>query len=360
MSSESDESYDDERRPPTMSDIAKHLGVSRQLVSVVFRDVPGASAETRRRVREAARELGFSPHLGARSLRRAKSKDLGVLFAPAHLTELEIVAAIYAAAAKRGFEVILSAHTETRPTGPAVHELVGHRCAALILIGSDLDHQGILSIAQGSQVPVVDVGYGKRNDTYDVVRSAGDKGIADMVAYVAGLGHQKIAFLDPASMPMAPLRRRGYTRAMKRLGLTADVVSEPGDYTTTNYFEEAGASVARTLLQRAELPTALVSSNDQAAAGFLQLMGRAGVRIPEDISLTGFDDATIAQLTAIDLTTVRQDPVLMGTAAVDAALRRITNPATPPQETVVPTSLIVRSSTSAPRAAGSGVRGSRG
>jgi hypothetical protein len=100
--------------------------------------------------------LGFSPHLGARSLRRAKSKDLGVLFSSAHLTELEIVAAIYAAAAKRGLEVILSARTQTRATGLAVQELLGHRCAALILIGS----------------------------TYDVVRSAGDKGIGDMVAHV--------------------------------------------------------------------------------------------------------------------------------------------------------------------------------
>jgi DNA-binding LacI/PurR family transcriptional regulator len=78
--------------------------------------------------------------------------------------------------------------------------------------------------------------------------------------------------------------------------------------------------------------------------------------VPEDISLTGFDDATIAQRTAVDLTTVRQDPVLMGTAAVDVAWRRITNPAAPPQETVVPTSLIVRNSTADPRAPGSDVQ----
>src|SRR6266508_3109188 len=77
-------------RPPTMADLAAHVGVSRQLVSLVLRDAPGASEETRRRVREAAQELGFSPHVGARSLRRARSKDLGVIFAPAHSTEPEI------------------------------------------------------------------------------------------------------------------------------------------------------------------------------------------------------------------------------------------------------------------------------
>lgn len=349
MASDGSPSYERDARPPTMADIAAHLGVSRQLVSIVMRDMPGASDETRRQVRAAARELGFSPHLGARSLRRAKSNDLGVVFAPAHSTEPEIVSAIYPAAAARGFDVILSAHTESRTTEQAVQELLGHRCAAVVLIGSDLDHAGILTIAERSQVPLVDVGYGRSNATYDVVRSSGDKGIAHMVEYVATLGHRRIAYLDPASMPMATLRRRGYHRAARRLGLEVDILASEGDYTKTNYFEEAGASAARAVLQRPELPTAVVAANDHAAVGFLQVVARAGVRIPEDLSLAGFDDAPIARLSSVDLTTVRQDPVLMGAAAVEAALRRVATPALTPEETVVETSLVVRGSTAAPR-----------
>jgi DNA-binding LacI/PurR family transcriptional regulator len=331
-----------------MADIAAHIGVSRQLVSLVLRDAPGASDETRRRVREAARELGFSPHVGARSLRRARSKDLGVVFAPAHSTEPEIVEAIYPAASARGYDVMLSAQTATRTTELAVEELLGHRCAALILIGSNLPHAGLRAVAERSLVPVVDVGYGRRNQFYDVVRSSGDKGIARLVEYLAELGHRQITYVDPAAMPPGSLRRRGYERAVKELELSPDIVSVPGDYTEASYFEEVGTAAGRNLLDRTELPTAVVAPNDQAAVGLLNTLIRKGVRVPEDISVAGFDDAPIARLSSVDLTSVRQDPELLGVSAVEAAVRRIEKRNERPRETVVNTSLVVRSSTAAP------------
>lgn len=341
-------SADGNRRTPTMADIAAHLGVSRQLVSLVLRDAPGASEETRRRVRDAAKELGFSPHVGARSLRRARSTDLGVIFAPAHSTELEIVEHIYPAAAARGYDVILSAQTATRSTNQAVEELLGHRCAALIVIGSDLDHKGLLAVTRRSPVPVVEVGYGRRNAYYDVVRSSGDKGIAAVVTYLAELGHRQIAYVDPAAMPPAALRRRGYERATNRLGLAADVLSMTGDYTKGDYFEEAGSAAARMLLERGKLPTAVIAPNDHTAVGLLQILVRNGVMVPGEVSITGFDDAPIARLSSVDLTTVRQDPELMGVAAVDAAVRRVKDQELKPGETIVGTSLVVRGSTAAP------------
>jgi DNA-binding LacI/PurR family transcriptional regulator len=336
-------------RPPTMADIAAHLGVSRQLVSLVLRDAPGASEQTRRRVWEAAKQLGFSPHTGARSLRRARSKDLGVVFAPAHSTELEIVEHIYPAAATRGYNVILSAQTATRSTNQAVEELFGHRCAAVVVIGSDLDHRGLRTVAERGHVPVVDVGSGRRNAYYDVVRSNGDKGIADIVTYLAGLGHQQITYVDPTAMPSAALRRHGYEQATERLGLTPDVLTMTGEYTQADYFEEAGSAAAALLLERTALPTAIVAPNDHTAVGLLQILVRRGVRIPEDVSITGFDDAPIARLSSVDLTTVRQDPKLMGVAAVEAAVRRIDGLDLKPGEAVVETSLVIRGSTAAPR-----------
>jgi DNA-binding LacI/PurR family transcriptional regulator len=137
---------------------------------------------------------------------------------------------------------------------------------------------------------------------------------------------------------------------MKRLGLRADVLSIGGDYTRWDYFEEAGAAAARRLLQRQGLPTAVVAPNDHTAVGLLQIILRSGVGIPADVSVTGFDDAPIARLPSVDLTTVRQDPELMGVAAVDAAVRRVEGRDLPPQESVVDTSLVVRGSTAAPRA----------
>jgi DNA-binding LacI/PurR family transcriptional regulator len=339
-----------------MADVAAHLGVSRQLVSIVLRDQPGASDETRRRVREAARELGFSPHGGARSLRRARSKDLGVIFAPAHSTEPEIVEAIYPAAAARGYDVVLSAETATRSTEQAVEELLGHRCAALIVIGSDLKHAGLKAVAERSLVPLVDVGYGRRNQFYDVVRSSGDKGIEELVEYLVELGHRQIAYVDPASMPPGSLRRRGYDRAVKRLDLPSDIVSVPGDYTESSYFDQVGTTAGRALLDRPRLPTAVIAPNDDTAVGLLHTLIRNGVRVPDDISVAGFDDAPIARLSSVDLTSVRQDPELIGVSAVEAAVRRIENRDERPRETVVDTSLVLRSSTAAPsrrpRAAG--------
>lgn len=349
MGSDAADPADGSRRPPTMADIAAHLGVSRQLVSLVLRDAPGASEETRRRVREAARELGFSPHIAARSLRRSRSRDLGVIFAPSHSTEPEIVEHIYPAAAARRYDVILSAQTATRSTNQAVEELLGHRCAALIVIGSNLDHAGLREISRRSPVPVVGVGCGRRNASYDVVRSSGDRGIAEAVTYLAGLGHQRIAYVDPAAMPSAALRRRGYDQAVDRLGLAPDVLTMTGDYTRADYFEEAGSAAARMLLRRAEPPTAVVVANDHTATGLLQILVRNGVRVPEDVSVTGFDDAPIARLSSVDLTTVRQDPELMGVAAVDAVVRRIDDPGLRSREAVVETSLVVRGSTAAPR-----------
>lgn len=330
--------------PPTMADIAAHLGVSRQLVSLVLRNAPGASEETRRRVREAAQELGFSPHLGARSLRQARSRHLGVLFTPVHATEPEIIESIYPAAAAHDYNVILSAQTPTRTTSQAVEELLGYRCAALVIIGSDLQHAALRSVAQRSPVPVVNVGNGRRNAFYDVVRSSGDRGISDAVAHLGELGHRRITYLHTVSMPPARLRLSGYQHAMKRLGLPSDVVSLTGDYT-----EEAGSTAARMLLERDSLPTAVVAANDQAAVGLLQVLLRSGVRVPDDMSVTGFDDSRMARLSSVNLTTVRQDPELMGAAAVQAAMRRVERRDLEPRETVVETALVVRGTTATPR-----------
>jgi DNA-binding LacI/PurR family transcriptional regulator len=347
----SSDATDGAGRPATMADIAAHLGVSRQLVSLALRNAPGASEETRRRVRQAAKELGFSPHVGAQSLRRTRSTDLGVVFTPAHSTESEIIEHIYPAAAARGYDVILSAQTASRTTEQAVEELLGHRCAALVVIGSHLGHAGLRAVSQRSPVPVVDVGSGRRNRHYDIVRSAGDDGIDDMVANLAGLGHRQITYVDPEAMPAAALRRRGYDRATDRLGLPADVLTMPGDYTEGDYFDEAGSTAARLLLRRDALPTAVVTPNDHTAVGILQILLRDGVRVPEDVSVTGFDDAPVARLSSVNLTTVRQDPHLMGVAAVEAAVRRIQDRAHKPRETVVATTLVERGSTAAPRRA---------
>lgn len=330
-------------RQATMADIAASLGISRQLVSLVLRGQPGASPDTRHRVKEEAKRLGYSPHVGARVMRQSASRQLGVVFAPAHATEPDIVQAIYPAAGEWGYQVVLSATTSTRDSMQAVEELLGYRCAALIAIGSDLSHGELRTLALRARVPMVAVGAGQRNRTYDVVNSAGDQGTAMCVRHLVELGHEHIAYVHASSMPPAPARLAGYLRAVEEESIPPDVIELAGDYT-----EECGAQAARILLGRPQLPSAVALANDQAALGLLLAFARAGVSVPAEVSVTGFDDSRFAGLSAVGLTTVRQDPEAMGRLAVEAALRRIGDAAARPAEAVVRTELVVRTSTGPP------------
>lgn len=339
-------------REPTMADVAAHLGVSRQLVSIVLRDMPGASQETRERVTEAARELGYSPHIGARTLRQTKSRHIGVAFAPAHATEPDIVEAIYPVAAAAGYHVVLSAQTRTRTTALAVEELLGYRCAAIIVIGSVMSAAATRALAKRVKVPLVVVGAGERNAAFDVVRSAGDRGIALAVEHLVELGHRDIAFVHAESMPPAALRLNGYLDGVGEARIASDVVTIRG----ADFTEESGALAGREILARDQMPTAVVTGNDQQAVGVLQVLSRAGVSVPGKVSLTGFDDSRFASLSSVDLTSARQDPKQMGQAAVAAAVRRIDRPTLRPSLHVVEPTLVVRGSSGRPRRSSTAAR----
>src|ERR1700712_2493029 len=161
------------RRRPTMGDVAHRVGVSRQAVGLVFRNDRGISAETRQRILEAADELGYQPDVAARSLRQATSKYLGVVFSPNHAAEVDIVDALYPAAAAGGYGVVLSALTSTRDANTAIDEVLGYRCAAVLLVGLTLGDANLRRLAE--KLPVVSIGGNEAGDTgCDYVRSAGD------------------------------------------------------------------------------------------------------------------------------------------------------------------------------------------
>jgi DNA-binding LacI/PurR family transcriptional regulator len=209
------------------------------------------------------------------------------------------------------------------------------------VIGSDLTDAKMRTLARRAKVPVVVIGAGVANAAYDVVRSAGETGIALMVEHLVGLDHRRIAYVHAGSMAAADLRRQGYLTAAEAAGLEADVVQVRGK----DYTEEAGVTAARLLLRRPRLPTAVVAGNDQQAVGVITALSRAGVLVPGQVSVTGFDDSRAARLSCIDLTTARQDPELMGRAAVEAAIRRIDNPDASAGVALIQPTTVVRSST---------------
>jgi DNA-binding LacI/PurR family transcriptional regulator len=333
-------------RRPTMGDVAAHLGVSRQLVSIVMRDEPGASAETRERVRQAAAELGYSPDTAARMLRRNGSKYLGVLVSLEEGSSLEVVDQMHVAALERGYNLILAARSAYRDEGSAVEELLGYRCEALIMVSSPLAASNLTRLAQ--RMPIVAVGHPATRSGYDVVHSDGHAGIELAVDHLFELGHRHIVYIDARRLPDSTIRRRGYLAALKRHDLGSDIVKVAGPYT-----EEAGAQAAAELLARDILPTAVVAGNDHAALGLVGALGRAGVAVPDQVSVTGYDDSRLARLSFLDLTSVRQDPAELGRLAVECALSRIEG-RQDVRECRIPVTLTVRSSTARVRSTLSG------
>lgn len=327
---------------PTLEDVARQAGVSRALVSIVMRDVPGASDETRARVRRAADQIGYRPDPRARRLRQLRTKLLGVTFAAGQEFHAELVDGVYAAADEFGYEVVLSGVTPHHDERRAVRTLVDDRCEAVVLLGPELPAAELAALAAKTPVVVV----ARKVKGVDAVRSDDTAGAAMAVEYLHGLGHRDITYLDGGRAPGAAERRRGYTQAMRATGLTS--VALPGGLT-----EREGAAAAADLLSSgAPLPSAVFAFNDRCALGVLDVLVRAQVAVPQQISVLGFDDSPLARLAHIDLSTIRQEIAQLAHAAVSRLVSRLDDGPADPATTdiVVPPTLVVRSTTGIPDA----------
>lgn len=324
-----------------MRDVAEAAGVSRALVSIVFRGAPGASEQTRARVLEVADRLGFSPNRSASLLKLRRNRHLGVTMDVRSTFHAELVEGIQAAADAAGYEVVLSAVTPGRPEGRAVATLLDFRCEALLLLGTGLDDRALDDLAR--RVPLVLVGGPRARRTLDVVRSSDDRGSELVVDHLVGLGHRRLAHVDGGSSLPSAERRRGFRSALTRHGLSDVAVLSGGTD------EAAGNRAVERLLEAGELPTAVCAYNDRVAIGVLERFGRAGMRVPLDVSVTGYDDTAFAGLLAFDLTSVNQDARAQAAGAVEAAVERLDGGRTVSTDRAFEPSLVVRGSTAAPR-----------
>lgn len=324
---------------PTMADVAAKVGVSRALVSLVFRGQPGASQETRDRVFAAAEELGYRPDNAARLLARGRSRTLGVMVTVHQSFQADLVEGIYPEAERLGYDVLLSATAPSRDEAKAVEALLSHRCEALILLGPNADRAALDALGRRAVTAVV----GRRlpGALVDSVHTADTKGIRQAVDHLVELGHRHIVHVDGGKEPGSADRRRAYRAAARRHGLTDRVL--PGAHD-----EEAGMAAARLLLTEDTLPTAVLAGNDRCAIGLMHTLGRAGLEFPRDISIVGFDDNHLSHLSHIDLTTVHQDATGLAQAAVHAVTDRLENESRAPAEIVLDPKLVVRGTTGPP------------
>lgn len=332
-------------RRPRLADVAARVGVSPASVSLVLRGEPGPSAATRLRVQEAADALGYRPDRTASLLARRRSGLLGLLVDVHSPFHAELVEDVHEVAERSGYDVVLSTLTRTRDEARAVETLLDFRCEALVLLGPLAPEARLAEL--GRSVPVVVVGRRLSSLVVDVVRTADDRGVGKVVEHLVGLGHGQIAYVDGGRGTIAADRRRGYRTALRRAGLGTSVDVLPGGGT-----EAEGAAAARRLLDRASLPTAVVAFNDRCALGLLDALSRAGVRVPGDVSVAGYDDTPLSRIAQVDLTTVGQAAAQQAERAVVAAVDRLAGRRTSVEEFVLLPHLVVRGSTGLPRSAG--------
>ncbi|WP_433876146.1 LacI family DNA-binding transcriptional regulator [Sinomonas atrocyanea] len=326
---------------PTMADVAAAAGVSRALVSIVFRDAPGASDATRERVLAAARRLGYRPDTRARLLRSARSRLLGVVFALDGAFHAELVEALYPAAAQAGFGVALSARGPRRPEREAVQDLLDLGVEALLVLAPDAPGESLLELP----VPAVSVLEPSGRPSLASVATDEAAGVRLAVEHLRALGHARIAHVTGGGAVGSRARADAFELLAAHDGATPLLL--PAGPT-----EEHGMAAADGLAEilrgaDASRPTAVVAFNDVLAVGLMHGLRERGVRIPEDVSMVGYDDSRLAALAHVSLTSVRQDPDALAAAAVGAASAALDGQ---PAQVLVPPSLTVRSSTAPPRA----------
>jgi DNA-binding LacI/PurR family transcriptional regulator len=326
---------------PRLEDVAARVGVSTASVSLVLRGAPGPSAETRRRVLEAAAELGYRVDRTASLLARRRRHLLGVVLDVRNPFHAELVEEIQVEADRIGYQVVLATLTRTHDEARAVDSLLDFRCEAVLLLGTDLADTALGKLA--AQVPVVVLGRRVKDGTVDVVRTADHTGVGEALRHLIDLGHRRIAFVDGGKGVVAAARRRGYRDAIRRAGLEPLVV--PGDHT-----EEGGILAGRLLAAAPHRPTAVIASNDRCAVGLLDAFVRSGLDVPGQISIVGYDDSILARLAHIDLTTVNQDAPAQARHAVAAAVARLDEHRDEPAEVVLRPRLVIRGSTASPPA----------
>jgi DNA-binding LacI/PurR family transcriptional regulator len=299
------------------------------------------SEERRARVLAAAERLGYRPNAMARGLASRRTRTIGVL-----LNDLrnpffaEMTEGIFEAADELDYRLLIGTGRR-QPVGErrAVDSFFEHRADGLLLVSPRLPLAEILTI--GRATPTVAVARPLRAEHVDSITNDDLAGAALAVRHLVELGHHRIAHIDGGRGAGAAPRRTGYLRAMAWHGLEPHVV--PGEFT-----EAAGVRAAELLLEGGVLPTAVFAANDLVAAGALDRFEDAGLRVPADISIIGYDNTFLAALHHMSLTTIDQPRPEIGRLALKTLVERIDGRSDAVHHRVEP-SLVVRATTAPPR-----------
>ena len=328
-------------RRATITDVALAAGVSVSTVSKVINGRYGIAVATSKRVQEVVRELGYEPSLVASSMRSRRTNVIGILVAEFEPFSAEILKGTAAALADTDYELL--AYTGSRQSGGAGWE----RRSLSRLAGTLIDGAVIVAPTASvtdATIPVVAVDPHTGKTGPSTVEADNVGGARAATRHLIELGHRRIAHIrGRTDLVSAQLREQGYREALEAAGLPFD----PELVRVGGYRAAETTDAARELLSRSDRPTAVFAANDLSAIRVLEIAHELGLRVPEDLSVVGFDNVPEAANAVPALTTVAQPLHQMGAEAVRLLLGLLAG-GTTEDHLLLPASLVVRASTSPP------------
>lgn len=337
-----------EGEPVTIYEVAREAGVSTATVSRVINDRRHVREATRQRVEEAMTTLGYVANRQARGLAGGRSRVIGLLVYELGTSYFnQLIRGIDAAVTSIGYDLMLvTTHARREREAQHAAELAGGPVDGLIIVLA-VDIKSYVDRLHRQGVPFVLLDYDSNVPGTTFITAANRQGTRDAVEHLIGLGHRRIGLITGTpGTSSARERLAGYRDALRDAGIEHDTrLVEKGDF-----LAERGYDAMRQLLALDDPPTAVFTSADTAAVGALRAIREAGLRVPNDISIVGFDDIPEASLVTPSLTTVRQPLQEMGATAVRLLQRLVDEPGATPRRIELATELIVRESSGPPPA----------
>ncbi|HEX8733915.1 MAG TPA: LacI family DNA-binding transcriptional regulator [Pyrinomonadaceae bacterium] len=332
----------------SIKEVAREAGVSTATVSHVINNTRYVSEEVRARVLKAIEQCRYYPNAHARSLASGRSRIIGLVISDiVNPFFPELVKAIEAAAFEHGYDIMLSnTNYDTERTSHYVRRFIERKIAGVAVMTSEMDKKLVDELAQ-REVPVVFLDVGEPGLHMNNLRVDYDEGIEQAILHLVALGHRRIAFIGGNTNLRSSRRRlEAFRKTMQQLFPDAPELVFYG-----NFRIEGGQRAASEILvtQSENLPTAVVCANDLTAIGAVSEFEAAGLNVPRDISIVGFDNIAFAALTKPALTTVNLPLNELGRRAIEVLIRSVEDSEQQGIEIRIPTNLIIRQSTAPAR-----------
>lgn len=329
-----------------IKDVAREAGVSTATVSHVINKTKHVTDRTRASVLRAIERCNFYPNAQARSLALGRSDMIALLVSDiANPFFPDLVKSIETAAFERGYNtILLNTNYDANRAADYVRRLIGLKVAGVALMTAELDPALIQDLIR-KNISVVSQNFGRVSEHMSNVVIDYAMGVDEAVHHLASLGHRHFVHVaGPSQLNATNVRREAFLDSIARHVPNAKTAIYEGDFKF-----EGGRRAALEILAADELPTAILTANDMMAFGVMRELHKAGLSIPKDISLVGFDDIAFAEVTEPPLTTIRLSRVELGQRTVEALMMNIDHPREAGREVHIPTYLIKRGSTAPPR-----------